>query len=120
MSDIKDRRVGSTGAPAPPAASPAAEEVSATPAGAAPAGTAPEIEAPPAPPSTPAIVPGRRPAAPEPQAPKETHAPAQEPSARAIRYREHRIPRRHRVFVNRNLRMTQTRAIGFDLDHTLA
>jgi HAD superfamily 5'-nucleotidase-like hydrolase len=43
-----------------------------------------------------------------------------EPSARALRYREHRIPRKHRVFVNRNLRMTQIRAIGFDLDHTLA
>ncbi len=43
-----------------------------------------------------------------------------EPSARALRYREHRIPRRHRVFVNRNLRMTRIRAIGFDLDHTLA
>jgi HAD superfamily 5'-nucleotidase-like hydrolase len=43
-----------------------------------------------------------------------------EPSARALRYREHRIPRRHRVFVNRNLRMTKIRAIGFDLDHTLA
>ena len=47
-------------------------------------------------------------------------APAREPSARALRYREHRIPRRHRVFVNRNLRMTTIRAIGFDLDHTLA
>jgi HAD superfamily 5'-nucleotidase-like hydrolase len=49
-------------------------------------------------------------------------APAapREPSARALRYREHRIPRRHRVFVNRNLRMTKIRAIGFDLDHTLA
>ncbi|MGE5176831.1 MAG: HAD-IG family 5'-nucleotidase [Hyphomicrobiales bacterium] len=45
---------------------------------------------------------------------------SREPSARALRYREHRIPRRHRVFVNRNLRMTQIRAIGFDLDHTLA
>ena len=43
-----------------------------------------------------------------------------EPSARALRSREHRIPRRHRVFVNRNLRMTRIRAIGFDLDHTLA
>ncbi len=43
-----------------------------------------------------------------------------EPSARALRYREHRVPRRHRVFVNRNLRMTRIRAIGFDLDHTLA
>jgi HAD superfamily 5'-nucleotidase-like hydrolase len=49
-------------------------------------------------------------------------APAQahEPSARALRYREHRIPRRHRVFVNRNLRLSKIRAIGFDLDHTLA
>src|SRR5580765_4557398 len=47
-------------------------------------------------------------------------APAREPSARALRYREHRIPRRHRVFVNRNLKMTTIRAIGFDLDHTLA
>jgi len=44
----------------------------------------------------------------------------QEPSARALRYREHRIPRRHRVFVNRNLRLSKIRAIGFDLDHTLA
>ncbi len=43
-----------------------------------------------------------------------------EPSARALRYREHRIPRRHRVFVNRNLRLSKIRAIGFDLDHTLA
>ncbi len=43
-----------------------------------------------------------------------------EPSARALRYREHRVPRRHRVFVNRNLRMSRIRAIGFDLDHTLA
>ncbi|MGH7682451.1 MAG: 5'-nucleotidase domain-containing protein, partial [Candidatus Eiseniibacteriota bacterium] len=47
-------------------------------------------------------------------------APPREPSARALRYREHRIPRKHRVFVNRNLRMTKIRAIGFDLDHTLA
>lgn len=51
--------------------------------------------------------------------PKPGAAP-REPSARALRYREHRIPRRHRVFVNRNLRMTAIRAIGFDLDHTLA
>jgi HAD superfamily 5'-nucleotidase-like hydrolase len=43
-----------------------------------------------------------------------------EPSARSLRYREHRVPRRHRVFVNRNLRMSRIRAIGFDLDHTLA
>ena len=43
-----------------------------------------------------------------------------EPSARALRYREHRIPRRHRVFVNRNLRLSKILAIGFDLDHTLA
>jgi 5'-nucleotidase len=49
------------------------------------------------------------------------HGPApREPSARALRYREHRIPRRHRVFVDRNLKMTTVRAIGFDLDHTLA
>jgi HAD superfamily 5'-nucleotidase-like hydrolase len=47
-------------------------------------------------------------------------APAHEPSARALRYREHRIPRRHRVFVNRNLRLSKIHAIGFDLDHTLA
>ena len=47
-------------------------------------------------------------------------APLREPSARALRYREHRIPRKHRVFVDRNLRMTRVRAIGFDLDHTLA
>ncbi|HYR68249.1 MAG TPA: HAD-IG family 5'-nucleotidase [Candidatus Dormibacteraeota bacterium] len=75
----------------------------------------------------------------KPQAPTKTQAPPEtqaltrvappskqpaavprEPSARALRYREHRIPRRHRVFVNRNLRMTKIRAIGFDLDHTLA
>jgi 5'-nucleotidase len=43
-----------------------------------------------------------------------------DPSVRALRYREHRIPRRHRVFVNRNLRLSNIRAIGFDLDHTLA
>ena len=57
-----------------------------------------------------------------PGAPHPAHAPAapREPSARALRYREHRIPRRHRVFVNRNLKMTDIRAIGFDLDHTLA
>ncbi|MEK7317038.1 MAG: 5'-nucleotidase domain-containing protein, partial [Candidatus Eisenbacteria bacterium] len=47
-------------------------------------------------------------------------AAPRDPSARALRSREHRIPRRHRVFVNRNLRMTRIRAIGFDLDHTLA
>ena len=47
-------------------------------------------------------------------------AAEQEPSARALRYREHRIPRRHRVFVDRNLRLSKIRAIGFDLDHTLA
>ena len=47
-------------------------------------------------------------------------ATTNEPSARALRYREHRVPRRHRVFVNRNLRMSRIRAIGFDLDHTLA
>jgi len=44
----------------------------------------------------------------------------QDPSVKALRYREHRIPRRHRVFVNRNLRLSKIRAIGFDLDHTLA
>jgi HAD superfamily 5'-nucleotidase-like hydrolase len=33
---------------------------------------------------------------------------------------ERRIPRRHRVFVNRNLRLPSIGAIGFDLDHTLA
>ena len=60
--------------------------------------------------------PAARRAGPHPAIP----APAREPSARALRYREHRIPRRHRVFVNRNLRMTTIRAIGFDLDHTLA
>lgn len=47
-------------------------------------------------------------------------SPPREPSAKALRYREHRVPRRHRVFVNRNLRMTKIRAVGFDLDHTLA
>ena len=44
----------------------------------------------------------------------------QDPSVKSLRYREHRIPRRHRVFVNRNLRLSKIRAIGFDLDHTLA
>ncbi len=44
----------------------------------------------------------------------------QDPSVKALRYREHRIPRRHRVFVNRNLRLSKIRSIGFDLDHTLA
>ncbi len=43
-----------------------------------------------------------------------------DPSVKALRYREHRIPRRHRVFVNRNLKLSKIRAIGFDLDHTLA
>ena len=43
-----------------------------------------------------------------------------DPSVKALRYREHRIPRRHRVFVNRNLKLSNIRAIGFDLDHTLA
>ncbi len=61
---------------------------------------------------------------PEPAVRKAAHAAPplapREPSARALRYREHRIPRRHRVFVNRNLRLTTIRAIGFDLDHTLA
>ena len=33
---------------------------------------------------------------------------------------ERRIPRRQRVFVNRNLRLPSLGAIGFDLDHTLA
>lgn len=33
---------------------------------------------------------------------------------------ERRITRRHRVFCNRNLRLTSIGAIGFDLDHTLA
>jgi HAD superfamily 5'-nucleotidase-like hydrolase len=46
--------------------------------------------------------------------------PEQEPSVKSLRYREHRIPRRHRVFVNRNLKLSKIRAIGFDLDHTLA
>ena len=60
-------------------------------------------------------------AAPPKQQPTPKHPQApREPSARALRYREHRIPRKHRVFVNRNLRMTRIRAIGFDLDHTLA
>ncbi len=62
-----------------------------------------------------------KPVAPAPEnAPHKPPALPREPSARALRYREHRIPRRHRVFVNRNLRMTRVRAIGFDLDHTLA
>ncbi len=60
------------------------------------------------------------PATPPHPAPHQPPAAPREPSARALRYREHRIPRRHRVFVNRNLRMTKIRAIGFDLDHTLA
>jgi HAD superfamily 5'-nucleotidase-like hydrolase len=64
----------------------------------------------------------RLPAASSPASPAahKPAAPPREPSARALRYREHRIPRKHRVFVNRNLRMTKIRAIGFDLDHTLA
>lgn len=33
---------------------------------------------------------------------------------------ERRVPRRQRVFVNRNLRLPSIGAIGFDLDHTLA
>jgi len=33
---------------------------------------------------------------------------------------ERRIPRKERVFVNRNLRLPSIGAIGFDLDHTLA
>lgn len=33
---------------------------------------------------------------------------------------ESRILPEHRIFVNRNLRMSSLRAIGFDLDHTLA
>ena len=60
------------------------------------------------------------PYSPRGQPPTTPPAVPREPSARALRYREHRIPRRHRVFVNRNLRMTKIRAIGFDLDHTLA
>ncbi|HEX7077469.1 MAG TPA: HAD-IG family 5'-nucleotidase [Candidatus Eisenbacteria bacterium] len=97
MGEVKQDRAskaGGTGAPAtrvPPA--PAAAPDAAVPAGAAPATGAHGAGA---------------------------AAPSREPSARALRYREHRIPRRHRVFVNRNLRMTQIRAIGFDLDHTLA
>src|SRR5688572_10327503 len=121
MSPTQDGRAGATGSPAPPATAPAVEAPTATPAGVAPAGTVPESEAPPAPspqaPSAPASVSDRRPPAPTHPAKPQVQ---EEPSARAIRYREHRIPRRHRVFVNRNLRMTQIRAIGFDLDHTLA
>ena len=51
----------------------------------------------------------RPPTAPSPASPAahKPAAPPREPSARALRYREHRIPRKHRVFVNRNLRMTQ-------------
>jgi HAD superfamily 5'-nucleotidase-like hydrolase len=120
MSPTQDRRDGSTGAPAPPASAPAIESSAATPAGAAPT-DAPESLAPAIPATTP---PARPPRPPTPMSPAKPHAaPAaapHEPSARQIRYREHRIPRRHRVFVNRNLRMTQIRAIGFDLDHTLA
>lgn len=128
MSAMKKERHGDTGSPAPPATSRPAEAPAATPTGAAPAGTAPETEVPAAPATAlPATAPPApaRPAKPQPAHPAHpahhTHpGAAQEPSARALRYREHRIPRRHRVFVNRNLRMTQIRAIGFDLDHTLA
>jgi len=122
------RSSGATGSPAPPATAPAAEETAATPAGAAPAGTAPEVDA------AAGLAPGAATVsgasssevvapspAPAPARSHPAHAPGlPEPSARGLRYREHRIPRRHRVFVNRNLRMTQIRAIGFDLDHTLA
>ena len=91
-----------------------------------PSDTAPRdaaVEAPPEPPPlAPAPRKGRAPAVqPLPGAPAAKPGPApREPSARALRYREHRIPRRHRVFVDRNLKMTTVRAIGFDLDHTLA
>ena len=34
--------------------------------------------------------------------------------------KEREIPRERRVFVNRNLRMDQIEAVGFDMDHTLA
>ncbi|HET7499026.1 MAG TPA: 5'-nucleotidase domain-containing protein, partial [Candidatus Eisenbacteria bacterium] len=128
MSDVKKVRGGATGSPAPPATSRPAEAPDATPAGVAPAGAVPETEAPPAKPSGGAGAPGvaapsapAKPHAAPPTAAHHAHPGApHEPSARALRYREHRIPRRHRVFVNRNLRMTQIRAIGFDLDHTLA
>jgi len=33
---------------------------------------------------------------------------------------EKNVPRQHRIFINRNLRMEQVQAIGFDMDHTLA
>lgn len=33
---------------------------------------------------------------------------------------ERNVPRRQRIFTNRNLRMDQVRSIGFDMDHTLA
>jgi HAD superfamily 5'-nucleotidase-like hydrolase len=33
---------------------------------------------------------------------------------------EKNVPRQHRIFTNRNLRMDQVRALGFDMDHTLA
>jgi len=33
---------------------------------------------------------------------------------------EKNVPRQHRIFTNRNLRMDQIRALGFDMDHTLA
>ena len=33
---------------------------------------------------------------------------------------ERNVPRRQRIFTNRNLRMESVRAIGFDMDHTLA
>jgi 5'-nucleotidase len=90
-----------------------------------PSDTAPRdvaVETPPEEPLAPAPRKGRAPAVhPLPGAPGAKPGPApREPSARALRYREHRIPRRHRVFVDRNLKMTTVRAIGFDLDHTLA
>src|SRR5207253_8117000 len=34
--------------------------------------------------------------------------------------REQDVPRKNRVFVNRNLRMDQIELIGFDMDYTLA
>jgi 5'-nucleotidase len=118
MNPTKDRRGSSNGSPAPPASAPAIEAPAATPAGASPA-DAPESEAPVVPARSQPSSPAQPPAPPHPK-PHTAPAAPHEPSARQLRYREHRIPRRHRVFVNRNLRMTQIRAIGFDLDHTLA
>src|SRR5262249_37021387 len=42
------------------------------------------------------------------------------PSMLGLSARGSDVPRRHRIFVNRNLRMDQVDLIGFDMDYTLA